>query len=89
MRVESRWAQFAAWLSNDSGQIRKRNEWADHALHLARDADYRDMIAFVHLRQSQWAAQDVNADRAIALAEAALRVRRHAPAARRIRPCTR
>ena len=74
MRVESRWAQFAAWLSNDSGQVSKRNAWADHALHLARDADYRDMIAFVHLRQSQWAAQDVNAERAIALAEAALRV---------------
>jgi len=74
MCVESRWAQFAAWLSNDSGQVRSRNAWADHALQLAREADYRDMIAFIRLRQSQWAAQDVDARRAIALAEAALRV---------------
>jgi transcriptional regulator with XRE-family HTH domain len=71
MRVESRWADLAAWLSEDSGRRRARDAWTDRALRLAQDADYSDMIAFARARQSEWAS---DAQRAIAYAADALRV---------------
>jgi hypothetical protein len=74
MRVEARWAQFAAWLSNDAGEADARHAWAERARRLAIQADYPDMLAFIHVRQSQWAAQTSDAGRAIAFAQAALRV---------------
>jgi hypothetical protein len=74
MRVESRWAQFAAWLSNDTGQTRERDVWTQRALQLAKEGGYRDMAAFARMRQSQWAAQEQDAKQAIVFAEAALRV---------------
>jgi len=74
LRVESRWAQFAGWLSNDTGQTRERDAWTERALRLAQEGGYRDMAAFVRMRQSQWAAQDRDAKQAIVFAEAALRV---------------
>jgi hypothetical protein len=76
MRVEARWAAFAAWLSNDTGNVSGRDAWTDHALRLAREAGYVDMVAFVLMRRSQWAAQELNARRTLAFAKAALRVPR-------------
>jgi hypothetical protein len=72
LRVESRWAQFAAWLSNDAGQPRSRDAWIAHALRLAREAGYTDMVALARWQQGQWAAQDLDARRVIAFAENAL-----------------
>lgn len=74
MHVEARWAQFAAWLSNDAGRADAREAWADRALRLAREADYPDMVAFIYVRRSQWAAQRADARHAVEFAEAALRV---------------
>jgi transcriptional regulator with XRE-family HTH domain len=74
LRAEARWAEFAAWLSDDTGDATARDKWTTRALRLARTAQYPDMIAYVRSRQSQWAAQEHNARRAIALAEDALRV---------------
>ncbi len=74
LRVESRWAQLAAWLCNDTGDARRRDAWADHALSLAREADYHDMTAYLLMRRSQWAAEGLDAPRAIAFAQSALRV---------------
>jgi tetratricopeptide (TPR) repeat protein len=74
LRVEARWAQFAAWLSNDAGQADAREAWADWALRLARESDYSDMVAFIYVRRSQWAAQRADARHAVEFAEAALRV---------------
>jgi transcriptional regulator with XRE-family HTH domain len=74
MRVEARWAVFAAWLSNDAGELRARHAWADRAERLAREADYPDMVAFVQVRRSQWAAQRADASNAVVFAQAALRV---------------
>jgi len=70
MRVESRWAELAAWLSEDSGQSRPRDTWIDRALRLAQEADYPDMAAFARARQSEWAS---DAHRAVAYAKDALR----------------
>jgi hypothetical protein len=69
--VESRWAQFAGWLSNDAGDIHSRDPWADRALRLAREADYAEMVAYVLMRQSRWAVEDRDGPRAVSLAEAA------------------
>jgi len=74
MRVEARWAQFAAWLSNDAGQARARHAWADRARRLAQQSRYPDMLAFINVRESQWAAQKADARHAVAFATAALRV---------------
>ena len=76
MRVEARWTGFAAWLSNDTGQLRDRDTLTSRVLGLAKESGYQDMVAFARMRQSQWAAQQLDAHRAIAFAEAALRIPR-------------
>jgi len=73
LRVESRWTQFAAWLSNDTGQWRSRDALTDRTVRLAEEAGYPDMLAYVRRRQSQWAAEDLDPRRTIMFAEAALR----------------
>ena len=71
MRVEARWAAFAAWLCHHSGDVRGRDAWTDRALRLAHEADYPDMVAFVRARQSKFADDP---HRAVAYAEDALHV---------------
>jgi tetratricopeptide (TPR) repeat protein len=71
MRVEARWADLAAWLSEDTGDSRARQAWTDHALQLATEAGYPDMVALARGRQSKLASDP---RRAIAYAEDALRV---------------
>jgi len=73
MRVEARWSDLAAWLSEDTGQPRTRDAYTDRALWLAREADAPELVAFARTRQSEWAAMARNA-RAVALADAALSV---------------
>ena len=75
MRVESRWSLFASWLAHDTGDWRTRDHWADRSLRLAQEAGYSDMVAWVLLRQSQWAATQGDPQRAVALAGAAGRTR--------------
>jgi transcriptional regulator with XRE-family HTH domain len=74
MRVEARWAGLAAWLSEDTGQSRSRDACMERALRLAQEADYRDMVAYLHTLQSRFAAQERDARRAIRFAEVGLRV---------------
>jgi transcriptional regulator with XRE-family HTH domain len=74
LRVESRWAEFAAFLSNDVGQTRRRDVYTDRALQLAREADDRDGTALALMRQGQWAVQELDAQRAVAFTQAALQV---------------
>jgi transcriptional regulator with XRE-family HTH domain len=71
MRVEARWADLAAWLSEDTGDSRARKAWTDHALRLATEAGYPDMVAFARSRQSKLASDP---RRAVAYAEDALSV---------------
>jgi hypothetical protein len=72
MRVEARWATFAAWLCHHTGDARGRDAWTDRALRLAHESDYPDMVAFGRGRQSKHAT---DARRAVEFAEAGLRVR--------------
>jgi transcriptional regulator with XRE-family HTH domain len=71
LRVESRWSLFASWLAHDTGNWGTRDDWADRALRLAQAAAYPDMVAWVRLRESQWAATQDEPQRAIALADSA------------------
>ena len=73
LRVESRWSLFASWLAHDTGAWSTRDDWATRALRLAQEAAYQDMVAWVWLRQSQWAATEDEPQQAIALADAACR----------------
>jgi hypothetical protein len=52
MRVEARWAVLAAWLSQDTGQLHGSADWTEHALRLAQEAGYADMLAFARGGQS-------------------------------------
>jgi len=79
LRVESRWTQFASWLSNDVGDPRQRDRLANRALGLAREGDYPEMVAYVLLRQCRWAIEDDDAHRATAFAQAARNVRDTTP----------
>ena len=71
LRVESRWAWFASWVSNDVGDWHRRDSWGDRSLQLARAADDADMIAWALLWQSRWAAMRHDPPRAISLADEA------------------
>jgi transcriptional regulator with XRE-family HTH domain len=73
--VESRWAWFASWLSHDTGDWQRRDSWTDRALRLAEAADDDDMVAWVLMWQSRWAAMRHDAPRAITLADAARQTR--------------
>ena len=72
MRVEARWTIYAAWLCEDTGGRRGRAALLERALHLAREADHPDLMAWARARQAQW----TDPPRAIRLAEAALRTSR-------------
>jgi hypothetical protein len=69
--VESRWAWLASWLSHDTGDWHRRDAWGDRALQLAEAAGDPDMVAWIMLWQSQWAAMRYDLSRAIRLADAA------------------
>jgi len=72
MRVEARWSVYAAWLCEDTGDLRGRAALLERALHLAREADVPDLIAWARARQAQWS----DPPRAIRLAEIGLRTPR-------------
>jgi len=73
LRVESRWSGFASWLSHDTGDVSRRDSWADRALRLAQEAGYHDMVAWMLMSKSQWATMQPDPPRAIAFADAACR----------------
>jgi transcriptional regulator with XRE-family HTH domain len=73
MRVEARWSDLAAWLSEDTGRTHDRDAWTERVGRLAQEANDLELVAFWRARQGEWAAM-ARDPRAAALAEAALRV---------------
>jgi hypothetical protein len=73
LRVEARWTEFAAWLSNDAGDRQQRDSFTERALQLGLAADEPDIVASARMRQGQWAVQQLDARQAIAFATDALR----------------
>jgi hypothetical protein len=73
LSVEARWSEFASWLSNDTGQPARRDYWGEHASRLGHEADDPDIVAWVLMRQSQWACNRPEPRRVVAFAAAACR----------------
>jgi hypothetical protein len=73
LRVESRWSEFASWLSNDAGAVAQRDSWAHRSVRLAQEIGDDDMVAWVLMWRSQWAADQPDPERALAFAQAACR----------------
>jgi hypothetical protein len=69
--VEARWSWMASWLGRDAGDARLADDCADRARRLGQEAGYPDMVAYVLMRRSLWAAPD--ARKAIMLADAGMR----------------
>jgi len=74
LHVEARWSGFASWLSHDIGDSRAGDRWAIRALRLAKEAEYQDLIAWILMRQSEWAATRLQPRQAIAFADASIRI---------------
>jgi hypothetical protein len=73
LRVEARWTEFAAFLSNDTGDEQHRDSWTERAIQLGLAAEDPDIVALARMRRAQWAVQRLDPRRAIAFAAAALR----------------
>jgi hypothetical protein len=71
LRVEARWSWFLGWLNHDAGDSHGADSWADRALRIAQEAVEPDMVAWVLLHRSQWAATRSDPRRVTMLADAA------------------
>ncbi|MBV2363982.1 hypothetical protein [Streptomonospora nanhaiensis] len=80
LSLASRYAESASWLHEDAGDVTQADHWSARALQWAYEAADRHMLAWVHFRKSQQAA---NPRHSIALAQTALRDRDRLPAAMR------
>jgi transcriptional regulator with XRE-family HTH domain len=76
LNVGARYAEFASWLNQDSGNGRGATHWADRAMEWAQEADNRLMVSYVLVRKANQAAATRDAPRTIGLAQSALRDRR-------------
>jgi len=72
LQVGARYAEFASWLNQDSGNLRAATHWADRAMEWAQEAGNRHMVSYVLVRKSDQAAAMRDAPRTIGLAQCAL-----------------
>jgi hypothetical protein len=76
LQVGARYAEFASWLNQDSGNTRAATHWADRAMEWAQEAGNPLMVSYVLVRKSDQAAATRDAPRTIGLAQTALQHRR-------------
>jgi tetratricopeptide (TPR) repeat protein len=74
-KVEARWADYAAWLCDDTGDSEGADYWLARAAALADDAGERLMVSFVLAHQSRLACDRRDTRRAITFAESAQHTR--------------
>lgn len=79
LEVASEWAEFAGWLYEDLGQGDLGLWWSDRAMEWAQEADDPVRQAFILMRKAQQSVGLMQQQRAVGLAEAALRVRGDVP----------
>ena len=72
MQVGARYAEFASWLNQDSGNARAATHWADRAMEWAQEVGNPLMVSYVLVRKSDQAAATRDAPRTIGLAQSAL-----------------
>jgi tetratricopeptide (TPR) repeat protein len=76
LQVGARYAEFASWLNQDSGDARAATHWADRAMEWAQEAGNPLMVSYVLVRKADQAAATRDAARTIGLAQSALQQRR-------------
>jgi len=76
LQVGARYAEFASWLNQDSGNARAATHWADRAMEWAQEVGNPLMVSYVLVRKSDQAAATHDAPRTIGLAQSALQSRR-------------
>jgi hypothetical protein len=72
LQVGARYAEFASWLNQDSGNVRAATHWADRAMEWAQEASNPHMVSYVLVRKSDQAAATRDGPRTIGLAQSAL-----------------
>jgi hypothetical protein len=72
LRVEARWAEFASWLCQDTGDGHGGDAWATRCLRLARAGDEPDTVGYALMWRSQDACERARPRQAVAFAQAAL-----------------
>jgi transcriptional regulator with XRE-family HTH domain len=72
LQVGARYAEFASWLNQDSGNVRAATRWADRAMEWAQEVGNPLMVSYVLVRKSDQAAAMRDAPRTIGLAQSAL-----------------
>ena len=72
LQVGARYAEFASWLNQDSGNLRAATHWADRAMEGAQEVGNPHMVSYVLVRKSDQAAATRDVPRAIGLAQSAL-----------------
>lgn len=73
VRLGAQYAESAAWLYEDAGNITQARYWTSRAMELAHEGDDVRMIAWTIFRRSQQAATALEIAEAIGLAQAARR----------------
>jgi transcriptional regulator with XRE-family HTH domain len=71
VKLAAAYAESAAWLYEDSGQMGTSVGWIDRAMTWSHEADDRDMVAWTLFRRSQQAAAGRDAQGTLGLAAAA------------------
>ncbi|WP_433432262.1 hypothetical protein [Nonomuraea sp. CA-141351] len=73
LRLAARYAESAAWLYEDAGDMEQAERWADRAATWAHEIDDQQMIAWTMFRRSQQATSQRRIGDVLGLATSALR----------------
>jgi hypothetical protein len=76
LQAGGRYAEFASWLNQDSGNVRAASRWADQAMEWAQEAGDAALVSYVLVRKADQAAATRDAPRTIGLAQSVLQHRR-------------
>jgi hypothetical protein len=76
LQIGARYAEFASWLNQDSGNPRAATHWADRAMEWAQEAGNPLLVSYVLVRKADQAAATRDGSRTIGLAHSALQQRR-------------
>ena len=76
LQVGARFAEFASWLNQDSGNVRAATRWADQAMEWAQEAGEAALVSYVLVRKADQAVAARDAARTTGLAQTALQYRR-------------
>lgn len=73
VRLGGMYAESAAWLYEDAGQMAAAAQWVGRAMEWAHEADDRQLLAWTLFRRSQHATGDRDGQKTLSLANAAAR----------------